>query len=551
MFCEKSGMDLESETKACTNCGATVSDARKTSSSVKKTSKRKLKPFIMVTVIALVVIFAISNFAYAKNAVMKMLMTPEEYLAYVVSSGSEEFFDTFTENLETAKGYVEEGIGTSTKAEFKKYDGLESVLFDAGFDDAAEFVEWIRNIILSLDVNHKDDLIGAGIGVELNDIDLGEVNAAVDMKEMMAYYGTPEYGPKYFSKKLDNDNGDGGKCVEFVKKANKVIGAMPNKEEAGTLLTKYLTVVLNSIEEVGQEEKLISADEVCQNVTKLTVEFDEKEAKNFTVNFLKEVKDDKELRTILDSVVEATGKDVLVFWDNVNDVIANEGGLNTDIAFDILVNGNGEIAGFTVVAEEVTVETYVAEAGNKFGYFFEVDTGDDRLCLEGSGKKFGNKISGEFDLSVMGIHILDIEITDLDIKRLKEGFFDGRITVECTEEFEDVRFDKFGIDSDVIETLSLLKFTIKSSQKAVDKWAWKIYFEYDEEAVLEFEVKGGTEDFEVVKVPTDYIDVNNQAEVQEWAKSFEFDKIIEKLDEAKLTDEYVDWLEEKVETNFR
>lgn len=609
MFCNRCGKELEAGVTICTDCGepvlnginqqkivpqdadfpaseenisksavATVADSEpycnkdsnaktendnesasykkiRNKASAKKAFKFRIKPLLPVIVIALVVIFAVSNFAYAKNAVMKLFMSPEEYFAYVVASGAEDLVNTFSENIDTAKGYVEKGVGEDTKIVLKKYDGLEALLFDIGQDDASEFIEWFRNASLTFDVNTKNNVSGTVIDAKLNDVELGEIKTVVDMNEKMTYLSIPEYAENYIGTKMDTGHGGNGEQTESIEKMKKIMSAMPDKNSAEKILTKYLKVVVDSIHEVDQNAKKITADGISQKVTSLSLDIDSKLIQKVSSNFLKELKGDRETREIVENVAEAVGKDASNLWKDLDKAIAEIGKLyeenrDFEISLDTLVNSKGEIVGFEVDTYGVTVEAYTTKKGNKFGVVVKVNTDKTTICIEGKGKQFNNKKTGEFELAVNENPTLVIEVTDFNTEKLKKGLFDGRITFRCEEDFEDLKYDADVVDPDVIEALSLLEFTFKSSQKSADKRNWKIYLEYDEDAAMEFEVKGSAKKAGNVKIPSDYIDANDSAKLEEWTKSINLDKFIEKMRDAEMPDETVDEMENNIKNNL-
>ncbi len=555
VFCGSCGAEMSADAVVCPMCGEQHGELPgKKLPDFKKFFKKST--IIAVAAVLVVVIAGWSIYPYAKNAMMKLFLSPEKYFSHVVSDNADEIAETVASSFATSKDYITSGVGAEAGVTVKVGKGLENLLSDLDVYDAMEYIDWFESASISIATNNKDNVTGVNLGAKLNGVDFGDADMIVDMNESATYFGLPDYASEYIGGDMDTNAGMAYMALssdEATEMIQQIMEVLPNERLTKKLILNYVKAVAQSAHTVDEGSETITANGVSQKVTRLALDVDGALVKNVAINVMTELRDDDELREIVDEIAAITDADADELWDELDYAIDEFEDLDEedfympDISFELYVNAKGEIVGFAVDADGAVVEAYTAEKGSKFGSIISFKSGYINGALEGGGKISGDKRSGEFVLEAMGVEVANITINKLDSKKLKEGIFNGAITVKCSEEVSDMLAYEMGAGSEAAELLANSAITVKSATKSAEDLDYTVSVAYQEEDCVELSMKAKTKNPKKVKVPSDYADMNDYEEMQTWAESFDFDKLIDKLYDAKVPDEIVEQVEDVVD----
>ena len=194
---------------------------------------------------------------------------------------------------------------------------------------------------------------------------------------------------------------------------------------------------------VEKGSKTLTAGSVSKEYTALDVTIDAGTAAGILNAVADEMQADTELRQICDNLQRAAGTQLSVpggLYDSAVSqlrelalqITQNSG--TTAAVMTVYVDGAGEIRGRTVSAEGVEyLRLARPKDGSGTGFDYTVNSGDQIMRVSGSGTEKGDLLTGDFQLTLtagnLPAELLRFSVTDLDMKRAKEGYLNGKCTI--------------------------------------------------------------------------------------------------------------------------
>lgn len=329
------------------------------------------------------------------------------------------------------------------------------------------------------------------------------------------------------------------------------------------LANKYLELLLNCIDDVKMRAgKTVRVGSISQSCTAIEVYLDEDAVQDILTVFLKELREDDEMEELLYQVcdlAEELGLEPETAYDldfeDVYEAFQNriDGILDSmdyyityqnELDMTVYVNNKGEIIGRTMKfpnsREEITITCLSPHRGNRFGYKCSVLTNGEEIALTGSGKEFGNKISGSFTVKYEGFGIMDIEIRNLDIKSLKKGYLNGRFTIKAASELARMT----DMDSSYIRLSDMELEMDVSMDRSSEKWSMELREgkEVWGSLIISCKQDGGRK----IRVPsTRYaVFVEDEQDFEIWWNTIDWNALIRRLDQSGMSPEAVEIAEE-------
>ena len=296
-------------------------------------------------------------------------------------------------------------------------------------------MNWLDSVGLSGHVESGDDAMSYSAVVNVNDTEIISANAILDLAEGYVYLQVPEVLSDY----LGMDMEELGMSSRDLEQLSMAMEAMPDQEQVSDVLTRYLELVVDHIDEVDRDSGKLKAGGVSNEYTTLTVVLDEDALTDIALAVLDELEDDGDVRDILIAMGDAglvgysmDGED---YYDEFMDEVADarerieDDGLDMggeEITMTLYVDGN-EVRGRVIeIGDQITISYKCPEEGNEYGVEFTVEQyGSTMFTLSGSGE--GD--TGSFTLNVSGIDAVYIDAEDFDRDALKDGNLKGTFTL--------------------------------------------------------------------------------------------------------------------------
>ena len=536
-----------------------------------KKPKKKKAPWIIAVcavLAAVVVVICVACGAGLGNFFRRNFSSPEQYYQYVEGK-------TVSALAEMCGAYYEaliiDSLGTSDRsvdAEFTIELGEGGKELIKQLEMADVDLAWLTDVSMGVGYTLKNSLLGYDLSFGLNKSDILSVKAIADLEGGTMYLQVPELTVDYIGVDLNEiTDGDWTESLEAYKEMQETLvavqKAMPKTKDVEKLLQKYLKLALSGVSDVEKSTKTIKVEGVQQKCTELEVTFDGKSLSKILKAVLKEIPKDKDLKNLFVSTTNSLlaldgdwtiniGEDAWdEFIEEVEELLDNLDeleDLDEVLVMRVYVDGKGDIVGRVIELVEdketyATISVLMPKKGSSFGYEFSVEPGyGTKIALTGSGKISGSNLTGDFALEVMGMSILDIKVSGLDTKQLRQGYLNGSVTIAPSRLIGSLLTGDMSYNGTRLTDMQLtLDF---QSSKDFDKMTMGLLCDKEEMFSAVLSVKSG--DGSGISVPDagNTVFVEETDDLQGWLDEINWDKFIENLDKAGLPDEIVDAVED-------
>lgn len=396
----------------------------------KKGSKKKV--IIPVVSVAVVAAVGIGAFAFTRsNFFQSKFSSPEEYYRSV----EEAYIDKEMKALSNA--VAEEEFNEIT-ASVNLEDAGVAMLGLSGYISDAE-VDALGDLEIRINTGEKDGVSGAQAALYSGDESILSANTVIDTDSGDLYVQIPELSESYIRISQDDTSVDFQELIGMSTALD--FSSLPD------MLPKYLDVMLDYATDVERQDSTLTVGSISQDATLLEVRIGGGQLTDMAVDLMETMQTDKDLEEMLVNLGDymmATdpyfGYSGQEFYDEAMNQLqetlddARSEGVpeSAAIEMDVWVDGDGNIIGrtITLVDSEETLEVFnVLEAQDGGNYASELSVGDisngDYVSLEGEGTIKGGKAAGSYRLMSADEEVLQIEMSDYDVKLAEEGYLDG------------------------------------------------------------------------------------------------------------------------------
>lgn len=431
-------------------------------------------------------------------------------------------------------------------------------------------VSWFKNIGIVMDVLYDETLAQMNMSAHLNGTNIVSAEAIMDIMSSNMYLRLPELNSGYFGGTVDMDVDmedmmeQYNQMQQLMEEYGDIVNALPSEKELATLLNRYIDTAKGAMSKPATGTEELSYGGVSQSATATTYTINRTEILNMLEAIATTAKTDKDLEKILDNLMvwvdeKATAQDPnyesvdvhAQLMESIDEFLEQVGELREDLK-------NGDVEDIAMV----TFTTYTVKdqlVGLKLAtndgwdtmevqYFSLEQDGKTALYLNvggqvqfaGTGTKSGSKANGTYTLQAQGNDMLYITVKDFDMDALKKGELMGTLQLRFSEEMIDEMRNSMLTPELTIE----LQLNVGGGKSNV---TLSIY----EGSDLIFSVKLSTKQISgSISVPSDYADINNSQQMQNWAGNMSFDRIISNLRSAGVPSQLMDMLEDAIEQNM-
>ncbi|MBP3602849.1 MAG: zinc-ribbon domain-containing protein [Lachnospiraceae bacterium] len=528
----------------------------------KKAGGSKKAVFIVggiLVALILVLVICLLNAASFTNFFKKTFSAPEDYYHFVEEKTVDEITAVAGNFYETA---ILEGLDSSNKGGSMELtvsldEGGKDLIELAGF--AGVDLSWIDDAKISADASIKDTLYGLGATFGLNGEDVISGNIIMDIEEGSAYVQIPELTKTYIGLDLEEELGEYEleMMQDQMEASAELLKACPDRAKFEKMLSKYLNIAIACMDDVSIDEKAIKVESVKQNCTELSVTIDAGTIVDMLEAILEEMEDDEDLEELITNFASLSPYDM--YEDEIYDMLLEEieyeleylksyADEDAEVVMNVYVDGKGEIVGREIEYEDYWEETtrismLMPKKGSDVAYEYSFEQYSTTVSLVGSGKESGNKVTGEFSVKYNGASLVDLKVKDFNTEDLKKLQLNGEVEVsmgsgiskvigmtEYAAAFEDASITMKAKSSDSVAELAIGAI-------------------YDEESLGTVTVTSKTGKASSVKIPNDkdVIYAEDVDDVEEWLEEVDWDNLIEKMENADVSSDIIDEVEDIVD----
>ncbi len=535
----------------------------------KKKSKKGL--FITLGVVALIGILVAVNYARIVNFFHKTFSSPEEYYQYIEAKQVDELVDTYMNGYESYMDMISfDDKGISVEYTVELGEDLRDLLEMTDVD-----VSWLEKINYAMDASIKDEALKLEALVGVNDVDILSGNIIMDFAEEYIYMQYPELNEQYIGASFDEIGVDYEEGMFEIIEVYKEY--FPESEELEDLLKKYITIVLEQIDDVEEETVTLEVGDVSQKCTALEVTIDTETAQKIIEAVMEELSKDEDLEKMLKKCmgiaeemgVEDADVDELYdeFMDEIDYALEHIDEIDmgdVEIVMVVYVNGKGEVIGREIEVEDFKyryampregssfeMECYI-EMPDVFSYsYYDTYAEEPQLVefgIEGEGKVKGGKITGDFSVKYDSTTYLDIKVEGYNTKKAKDGEMEGTFTFTLPKSVKSMLTE--GMGAEVALVAGFLDYGIEIDMDTdSDGGTVSIAVVDDEEFLVKLTLETESGKAEKISIPSskEIADPMDEDEMEEWVEDIEWDDILKKLEKADVDEEYIEMIEDFID----
>lgn len=603
MFCEKCGNPIRVNERFCSKCGTPVPvqeapkeehpkiqipkvDAGKAADAISNAAsaasegveallgkgnealkkmnadgdKKKTALIAGAAAAVVVVLLVVFNFARINNFVHKQFTSPEKYYRYVerktvkdIASSGSSIYDSYV--LDALNFYDKSVEGELSLELGEAGQELAELAGLAGVD-----LSWLKGAGITTEFSVKDNTIRWGAGATLNKNSILSGNMIVGLEEGSAYLQIPELTDTYLGVEFDEmlsgyEKEALDEMVETLESSKKMVSALPSQAKAEKLAEKYLNIALKQVDDVSKGKKTIKAEGVQQACTELKVKIDMNTMQKIVVAIAEEARDDKDLKKIIIDFVDSSdsfGMDgdecYEEFLEELDDLLSEldddrDYGKATVLDMKVYVDSKGVVRGRSISnpwTGDTTVSFMMPQKGSKFGCKMSMKAYRDDVEISGSGKRKGDKITGDFKVKYNGTSLVDVAVKNLNTEDLKKGMPNGTMTVSLASSI-----GKSGLVSSVIGDIeATISFDTSNNS---GKYKISVSRDGDSLGTITASVKTGNGSKASIPSAKNVVMVEDTDDLEDWMEDISWDKFIDRLEKADVPDEWLDTLEDIVD----
>ena len=527
---------------------------------VKPGIKSGKKLFAIVAAV-IAVILVIANAPKIGNAAVKLFTSPAGYFRHVEEKAANDMIERFADSYDRTVSSLlsAENERSSTKIGVEIGKDVRDLLEDAASMD----FDWLEKISFLVETDSVKDAYRTNVGLLLNDKRLLGFLVLVNMKDGVGYVQVPEINKSYLGMDLEeffemcNIDADMDDINEMRNTYDELYNVLPKKSEVEKILKRYSSLMISCIDDVKQDKEELTVGELTETYTVLKAVIDEENLQDMMKALVKELRADKDIKKIMTEVLSVQDEidaddayeEFLDALDEFEDDIEDFDSQNFEIVLKTYVDNKGNIVGRTSEAEKENVEAsnLLIRKGSKFAYEFEVKVNGVKGSLTGSGKMNASELNGDFKLKAAGMKLAEIQLKDVKLKDLEDGYFSGTISVSPSGTVAEALAGELDDFPFHIKDL-VLEIKADSGKSKSDV---KISL-YEEEKLLgAFFVVSERGKAEKIKYPAEkeVVMVEDESDLLDWAGDIDFDAFLESL-EGKLDDDLLELLEDAFSNGF-
>ncbi len=477
-----------------------------------------------------------------KPSVDTSKMEADEHWQYVsgetLGGAIKALTNTYGSLMGVVDGNGAQGAKVDVQVELGKsvLEVLSQGMSQSGMDMDLDFLQKIHlamEVISTGDATELDVLLGLGSK------DIATISAILDMAGGKMLLGIPDWNSTYLGVDFTDAGIDTDEMNTAMSALQQMMAAMPSEEVMAKLVDKYLDIALKSFTDVEKNEATLELDGLKQDCTELVVTVRHEDVLNMAINVLTELKDDKDVKKIIEDLAEELGEGNV--YESMQEAIEYsleeledqlEYPEDGEVILTTYVDDSNAIIGMSLASPENDAEELyfkMVTEGNKWA--FELVVFED-FGIFGDGTIKSGKADGQLVLEVDGQEMVNLEISSFDVAKLEKGYLSGTITIASP-----------ALDTALMGTSAGLELTISLDTNAKGgtmSIAMNTNAGLLAKLTLSIEATSGGN----INIPNNYVDPTNQQELMEWMMDINFNKVVSTLKSAGLPSELTDMLEQ-------
>ena len=582
MFCENCGELLDDGVLFCTKCGQRVTqgeaaqiredaaEARAEMSQVReeaaaaasivdlpvqkpgKSSKKMWLWIALAAVLVVVLAVGLANYKVLANSMGKLVMSPQEYYAYIEKNALEDMTSGFRTYYD--KAFEAYGNMNDQSMEYSLDVELGELICDLLTTSLEiEDATGLSKIGMDFKLSMKEQLFFGELAGRLGDDRLISVNAVADLDKSMVYAQLPELSGSYIGMDISES------AEEITTAVDEYVSAMevyPSGEALEGILNRYATIIIDSFAEVSEEKAVVTVEEMEQKSTKLCASMTEAEAVAMLEHVLTEMKADEELidmlaafATYAEGMEEAEFRALIL--DSFDEYLANvetykaEADADRKFIMSIWVSNKGEIIGREFAVDELIISYLMPAKGQNYNYQMLINVEGTEIEALGAGTKTDSDMTGEFVVKMDSVEygelkLFDVTLEHLNLDKWEKGLEEISYRIKPAKELY-VQLGA-GAASSLLADYELV-YEMNAEEKETTT---SLAIVNGEQLLFKLNVFARIDSAMDVAIPAESILVEGDEDLMNWLTTVDFDGFMENLKQSDMPTELLDIIESYV-----
>lgn len=418
---------------------------------------------------------------------------------------------------------------------------------------------WLKQLGFNLDMNYSRDVNQMVMGLQLGKTNVASAEFIMDMVGGKMFARLPGLNDQYlgYASEVNQEPVVMGPMGEIEDYA-ALISALPSEEALNTLLTRYLNLLLEQLEDPTVVTQTLSCKGITQEVTATTHTIRRSDVLDMAESVLKTAQTDAELEQMLDTFnsyynaqCAKTAATEGYTWEDVDlhqqmqqyilDALADIAETRAELEdADFLVfsfyTQEEDQLGFSLKAidetESVEINAYGLRQEENTALLLEVK---DSFRFSGTGTEKDGVANGQYTLTVQDTEMGYVEVKNFDTEALKNGELKGQLVLSMSETMIEEFFGpEFFLTTNT-------KISINMNILG-DGGTTACQLLEGEKLLLGVTTSTKILETEAVQIPTEYVDPSNEEELGAWLSAIDLNKVLENLRQAGVPAELVDMM---------
>lgn len=493
---------------------------------------------VLVVVLAVVLV----NFQTLANSVKKLTMSPQEYFVYIEKKQLQEMTADLAANYDRSMAVYTDASGQSLEYGLDVELGqllCEVLSSSLGIEDASG----LSKIGLDFYFANKEGVFSGGMAAGLGDTNLLSLNAVAMLEKGMIYMQLPELSEKFISVDISEDMGE---IEDAFEQYSAMMEAYPEGAVLEDMVNRYMTIVIDSFEDVKEVKDVVAVGEYEEKCTTLCATMTEPEIYTMLEAMLKEAKGDKELQDMMVAFASyADVADEQELRDSFNEAIDTaleeladykaQADAERYLSMSIMVNNKGEVIGrkLDVNKQEFLLSYMMPQKEDAFGYELKAGNVTSLVVIEGEGTKTSSEMSGEFLIRMDSVDIGQFDIATLVIESMDlEKWDDGLLDMTCRIKPDMDLYSELGMGAAGVFLAGyelIYESDVEKNQAEVT-----LSLVNGSELVCKLVVSTKLGQYEGMEVPADSIAMETDEDLLTWMQTMDFDKFMDNIEQSGM-----------------
>ncbi|MBP5596698.1 MAG: zinc-ribbon domain-containing protein [Pseudobutyrivibrio sp.] len=518
--------------------------------------KKKFNKVWLIVIGAVILVGAIVAVVYCNFRAA--FTNPKSLMKNALVGYTEDSFDNYEDQYNSRMEVLEKnGNQQVLDASITLDDGFRELLDKYGVN-----ADWLESTHVRVEAKAEEESsIGANIYAGVNGVDVISLLYLAQIDDEMIYAQIPELSDQYMGIDLA-ELGDLSGTFSNLDSLTQV--EQISNEDLKKLSVRYVKVLTDQLKDVTKEKEELEVDGVSANYYKLTATIDRETSAKIAIAIGQEILDDKDLKDLMKIYFDTYGSNPQLAemygisstdfdeWydecmESVEEMVDNqkeeldrvkeEGIADEEVGeLVVYVNRVGDLKGLELnTLDDSAFYIYYPEDGDEFGMEIGYNDGGSDFVITGSGTNSHDIVDGEFIVKTDDKDVLEIEVADYDTAAAEDGIMVGTFTVRAGEDAE--------LGSDMAsEMLASLEYQFKFDSSD-DASKCSVIIKNDTVSFATIDIQTSYDDVEPMSAPSDYLEISNSSDAQDYVYSMDLTTLIDKLKEAGVPDKYVSQLE--------